>query len=107
MLCLDGVSRQDLNNCLDYMYNGEIQIYQDDLDRFLDIAQRFQIKGLLNNEVGADEETQAMDDQANQESNTANIQTERHSDDSIITKNSNRLPYWLELTSYCLTVLFE
>ena len=39
MLCLEGVSKQDLDNCLDYMYNGEVQIYQDDLDQFLSIAQ--------------------------------------------------------------------
>ena len=25
LLCLDGVSRQDLENCLDYVYNGEVQ----------------------------------------------------------------------------------
>ena len=31
LICLDGLSKQDLNNCLDYMYNGEVQIFQDDL----------------------------------------------------------------------------
>ena len=30
------------------MYNGEVKIYQDDIDRFLNIAHRFKIKGLLN-----------------------------------------------------------
>ena len=50
MICLEGVSGQDLNlnNCLDYMYTGEVQIYQYDLDKFLNIAQRFQMKGLQN-----------------------------------------------------------
>ena len=52
-LCLDGVSSTDLNNILDYIYNGEVQIYQDQLDRFLDIAQRFRIEGLL----GTDSDT--------------------------------------------------
>ena len=50
-LCLEGLSLTDLNNILDYIYYGEIQIYQEDLDRFLSMAQRFKIKGL----VGADE----------------------------------------------------
>ena len=50
-LCLEGLSLRDLNNILDYIYYGEIQIYQEDLDRFLSMAQRFKIKGL----VGADE----------------------------------------------------
>ena len=47
LLCLDGVSNQDLNNILDYMYNGEVQIYQHDLDRFLLVAQRLRLQGLL------------------------------------------------------------
>ena len=47
MLCLNGVKNVDLKNILDFLYNGEIQMYQDNLDNFLDIAQRFQIEGLL------------------------------------------------------------
>ena len=47
MLCLSGVNQEDLKNILDYVYNGEIQIYQDQLDQFLNIAQRFQLEGLM------------------------------------------------------------
>ena len=36
MLCLEGVNISDLNNILEYIYNGKVQIYQDDLDRFLE-----------------------------------------------------------------------
>ena len=46
-ICLEGVTRQDLYNCLDYMYHGEVQLFQEDLDKFLKVAQRLQIKGLL------------------------------------------------------------
>ena len=35
LLCLEGVSSNDVNNVMDYIYNGEVQIFQDDLDRFL------------------------------------------------------------------------
>ena len=45
--CLDGLSSTDLENVLDYIYNGEIQIFQDDLDRFLAVAQKFKLEGLL------------------------------------------------------------
>jgi len=48
LLCLDGINNQDLNNILDYIYNGEVQIYQDDLERFLNIAQRLKLQGLLS-----------------------------------------------------------
>ena len=47
MLCLSGVNKGDLENILNFIYNGEIQIYQDNLDKFLDIAQRFQLQGLI------------------------------------------------------------
>ena len=50
LLCLNGVNSKDLNNILDYMYNGEIQVYQENLDPFLQIAQRFQLEGLIQNE---------------------------------------------------------
>ena len=39
LLCLEGLSKQDLDNILKYMYNGEVNIYQEDLDRFLSVAQ--------------------------------------------------------------------
>ena len=47
MLCLNGVNKRDLENILDFIYNGEIQIFQDNLDHFLDIAQRFKLEGLI------------------------------------------------------------
>ena len=49
LLCLDGVNSGDLENVLDYVYNGEVKIAQDDLDRFLNVAQRLKLEGLLNN----------------------------------------------------------
>ena len=47
LLCLEGLSQQDIENVLDYMYNGEVHIFQEDLDRFLSIAQRLKLEGLL------------------------------------------------------------
>ena len=47
LLCLEGVSSSELNCLLDYVYNGQAQLLQEDLDKFLKIAQRFQLKGLL------------------------------------------------------------
>ena len=47
MLCLSGVNAEDLKNILDFVYNGEIQIYNEYLDQFLDIAHRFKLKGLI------------------------------------------------------------
>ena len=47
LLCLEGLSKKDLDNVMNYMYNGEVSIYQEDLDRFLAVAQRLKLEGLL------------------------------------------------------------
>ena len=49
LLCIDGIASGDLNNIMDYIYNGEVKIFQDDLDRFLGIAQRLKLNGLIGN----------------------------------------------------------
>ena len=57
LLCLDGLSSNDLTNVLDYIYNGEVQIFQENLDRFLAIAQKFKLEGLLGDTNEKEEET--------------------------------------------------
>ena len=47
LLYLDGVDSAEVNLLLDYVYNGEVKIYQEFLDRFLEIANKFKLDGLL------------------------------------------------------------
>ena len=70
MLCLDGVNKKDLDNCLNYMYFGEVQIYQEELDRFLHIAQRLKMKGLLKDDtenvnINEEYDTQVVSEEEN------------------------------------------
>ena len=44
LVCLDGISSGDLKDILDYMYIGEVQIFQEDVNRFFSIAQRLKLK---------------------------------------------------------------
>ena len=37
------VSSVDLGNVLDYIYNGEAQIFQESIDKFLVVAQRLKL----------------------------------------------------------------
>ena len=56
LICLEGISSKELQDILDYMYNGETNIFQECLDKFLSIAQRFKIMGLLQNkELNSDQ----------------------------------------------------
>ena len=58
MICIAGVTSIELDNILDYMYNGEVQVSQDQIDTFLMVAQRLEIEGLLEQEnVSNNEET--------------------------------------------------
>ena len=47
LVYLGGVSSQNIGFILDYIYHGEINIYQEHLDSFLESAQRLEISGLI------------------------------------------------------------
>ena len=63
LLCMDGINFSELNNVLDYIYNGEVSIYQEDLDRFLQIAQKLQLQGLLSTEEQAQDNKREVIDE--------------------------------------------
>ena len=48
LLYLSGVDSKSLGFVMDYIYQGEVHIYQHDLDNFLDVAQRLRVEGLLS-----------------------------------------------------------
>ena len=56
LICLEGLNESDLNNILDYIYYGELQLYRDDLDRFLGIAERLKLEGLILEDPHMDED---------------------------------------------------
>ena len=47
LLYIDGVTAGQLNQVLDYIYQGEVNVYQEDLDSFLSIAQKLKLEGLM------------------------------------------------------------
>ena len=51
LLYLRGVTAFNLNHILDYVYRGEVQIYQENLDGFLSAAELLRIEGLVNEKV--------------------------------------------------------
>ena len=56
LLCLNGVSSEDINNVMDYIYNGEVKMYQASLQRFLDVAQRLKLGGIMDMENEEEDE---------------------------------------------------
>merc|ERR1712243_523010 len=43
LICLDGVNSEDIENVLDFIYKGEVQVSQEDLNRFLQISHKLKI----------------------------------------------------------------
>ena len=76
LLCLDGVSSAELQCVLDYIYQGEVQIYQEQLDRFLVVAQRFQLEGLISPEEENVEDKLAIS--SDYDTRSAETETKNH-----------------------------
>ena len=83
----------DLENILDYIYKGEVKIFQERIDKFLDIAQRLQLDGLLASHVDT------ADKQYTEHSRmTSKIQTSKHEPMQTL-QNIDELKYDSELIS--------
>ena len=60
LLYLNGVNSVNLGSILDYIYHGEVSLYQDNLNSFLESAQKLEIEGLLGlNEDSKKEEQES------------------------------------------------
>merc|ERR1711955_118806 len=49
LIYLSGIDSTNLQYIIDYVYEGEVKLFQEQLDSFLDAAQKLQIAGLLSN----------------------------------------------------------
>ena len=47
LLYLGGISSMDLLHMMDYIYNGEVTVHQQELDKFMMVSQKFQLEGLV------------------------------------------------------------
>ena len=63
LLYLSGVDSTSLGFVLDYIYQGEVQIYQNELDNFLEVAQKLKIEGLLSTEEPETKQDPHFEDQ--------------------------------------------
>jgi len=106
LLCLDGINSFELNNILDFIYTGELQIYQEDVDRFIQIAQRLQLHGLLQSDEHKNKEKIEAEAATNEteitefsesDSNNLTAMTHKH---KIISMNSEDFQNIEELDSY-------
>ena len=50
LLYMRGISRHDLMKVIDFIYNGEVNIFQEDLERFMAIAKDLKLSGLTGDD---------------------------------------------------------
>jgi hypothetical protein len=50
IIYMRGVKAKDLVAILDFIYHGEANIYQEDLDEYLALAEELQLKGLVGSQ---------------------------------------------------------
>ena len=72
LIFLNGFRSHDLSLIMDYIYQGEVQILQSDLDSFLDVAQQLKIEGLIGGEENSSNENTIKADVEDIESNYSN-----------------------------------
>jgi hypothetical protein len=49
LIYLRGIKLKDLVSVVDFIYNGEVSVYKEDLNDFLEVAEEFKLKGLSQN----------------------------------------------------------
>ena len=57
VLCLENIYFEELNQVLDYVYNGEVKVEEDQLEKFVKIGQRYQLEGISEYKVEPEEST--------------------------------------------------
>merc|ERR1719494_1400581 len=67
LIYLKGFQSKDFTSILDFLYFGEANVYQEDLDSFLAIAEEIQLKGLtgqISTDILAEQEKQGHSEPA-------------------------------------------
>jgi len=57
LLYLKGVKYKELENVLNFMYQGEVNVAQEDLNTFLSVAEELQVKGLTQGNNGSGQQS--------------------------------------------------
>ena len=72
LIYLSGISSSNLKNVLDYIYCGEVQLFQDQLESFFEVAKKLKISGLL----AFDEDLDTKEQENRKPQNSSNMTDE-------------------------------
>jgi len=84
LIYLKGISSAELQNLVEFMYNGEANIAQEILKQFLEAAQELQVKGLQGELHGLIKDESTKEKSAYQDANFGEDETEHKSSADIV-----------------------
>ena len=86
LLYLGGVSSVNLGLILDFIYSGEVNLFQEQLDSFLECAQKLEVEGLLGvNEDNLNEEKTVIQDESMPDQSKEELYNQ-HTEENVIAK---------------------
>ena len=59
LIYMRGLKSEDLQAIIDFLYCGEANVFQENLDSFLSIAEELQLNGLMGNSDGGEQKLDA------------------------------------------------
>ena len=102
LIYLDNVKHEELRSIIDFIYLGEAEVAQDDLENFMKVAARFQMKGLALNEMTNPKETIEEASKPQVDNSCVEYNNLENAVESLYAENSNikeELEYPSESTS--------
>ena len=81
---MEGIGSKELAHILDYIYNGEVSLFQEDLDKFLVTAKRLKLEGLL--ETGDETNSCFRADQPKHETQEEKFTLDDHELDTVVSE---------------------
>ena len=89
IIYIRGISTQNMQNILHFIYNGEVNMARKEVDRFLEVAESLKIKGLMKGPIGILDAPSQKDDFSSVE---PPLKSHKESEESLQTKSSNSKP---------------
>ena len=92
LIYLSGVDSTNLQLVLDYIYQGEVQLYQEQLNVFLDVAEKLQISGLLGGKTEGHETVKEYNQNDQKFHNEINSNNESENESYIVERKQKATP---------------
>ena len=89
LVYLKGIRRFDVENIINFLYNGEASVMQDQLGQFLETAKELQVKGLQGDSVGIREQPTTAEEHVDEKFN--DVDENSHHINEVLVKSEDVL----------------